>query len=360
MSGSASVLGGQVAQLDAASTAVLKSILEGGQGASVTTLAGGTTQIVSNDPISGTTDQILLQSQQNLVNPAAFPVAGLGTVTGANSFVATTIATRARLLDQPTLPPEQLQGILADVTKAILDSLNVKTSDSTVNIELTSGNGGGVPVPAVQVDKAAFIAAIQNSLEIVVPKSPGASLLIVTPGDSALQGTSSEVAIIGGGSAKELLAVNLSAMPDSKFVALENIESAVITGNGAVRVSGSGAAIVVGDGASQLFVGGSGNDTLIGGGGNDTLNGGAGTDVYGITGGAGSNVRIEGFTLGQDRIAFKLPGVTSFDQLLAAVTLVDYVNGNIVATFKDGSSVTLVGVTPDQLTLTLADYRFTI
>ncbi len=218
--------------------------------------------------------------------------------------------------------------------------------------------GGG---NSTEVSKVAFLAAVQNAMEIIIPKAAGANLQVVTPGTTSAQAQSSnEIAIIGNANQNQLLAVNLAPVADNKVVALENIESALLVGAGAVRVSGNKAATIAGDNADQVIVGGGGSDTLVGGGGNDTLNGGAGNDVYGITGGAGSNVRIEGFSVGQDSLAFKLPGVNSFEQLVAKVSVVNFVNGNIVATFADGSTVTLVGVTPDQLTASLASFKFTI
>lgn len=367
MSGNASLIGGQTGQLDQTTTTVLTNVLTGSQVTAVTTLAGGGTVITGRDSVSGAVDNVFIaptntQSQGGVNTPQPISVNNLGSVSGAATLVVTAPPAVIAAPIATTFTPTSLRDTSTQLADFIVADLRPPETGGVGGVAAGLGGttvaGGG----SSEVSRVAFQAAVQNAMEIIIPKAAGASLQVVTPGTSAAQTaqSSSEIAIIGNANREQLLAVNLAPVADDKIVALENIENALLIGNGAVRISGNQPAVVAGDNADQVIIGGGGSDTLVGGGGSDTLNGGAGNDVYGITGGAGSNLRIEGFSVGQDSLAFKLPGVTNFEQLVARVSVVNFVNGNIVATFADGSTVTLVGVTPDQLTASLAAFKFTI
>ncbi len=366
MSGNASLIGGQTGQLDQTTTTVLTNVLTGSQVTAVTTLAGGGTVITGVDSVSGAVDNVFIaptntQSQGGVNTPQPISVNNLGSVSGAATLVVTAPPAAIGLISS-SFNPLSLRDTSTQLADFIVADLPPPETGGVGGVSAGLGGttvaGGG----SSEVSKVAFLAAVQNAMEIIIPKAAGATLQVVTPGTSAAQTaqSSSEIAIIGNANQEQLLAVNLAPVADNKIVALENIENALLIGNGAVRISGNQPAVVAGDNADQVIIGGGGSDTLVGGGGSDTLNGGAGNDVYGITGGAGSNLRIEGFSVGQDSLAFKLPGVTNFEQLVARVSVVNFVNGNIVATFADGSTVTLVGVTPDQLTASLAAFKFTV
>ena len=160
-------------------------------------------------------------------------------------------------------------------------------------------------------------------------------------------GTGEEIRITGTGDDDELVALNINKVKDGNVVVVENLENVIVIGEGAVAVGGSADTALAGDTRDQDLTGGEGNDTLIGGGGNDTLTGGEGEDIFGVSG--PGNLTITDFNVAEDQLLFELDGVDSFTNLMDIVESAEVVDGNAVYTFVDGSSVTLVGVDPDDV-----------
>ena len=101
--------------------------------------------------------------------------------------------------------------------------------------------------------------------------------------------------------------------------------------------------------------------TLIGGGGRDTLTGGLGSDIFAV-GTKDAHIKVTDFTPGVDMLGFKLDGVTNLTDLSKLYTGFTYnagagtAAGDTVLNFGNDMSVTLVGVTPSQLTLDMLQF----
>lgn len=143
-----------------------------------------------------------------------------------------------------------------------------------------------------------------------------------------------------------------------------NTVDATATDQGVVVYGGSG---------TDHLMGGEGYDTLLGGGGSDTLAGGAGNDLLSLGGGdgaqdtvviadGGGDDTLMGFEAPQDNgdgtfapgDLLDVGGLTDADGYPVNVhdVVISTVNGHAVLAFPDGTSVTMIGVTPpatDQL-----------
>ncbi|MEL6374270.1 MAG: right-handed parallel beta-helix repeat-containing protein [Pseudomonadota bacterium] len=119
-----------------------------------------------------------------------------------------------------------------------------------------------------------------------------------------------------------------------------------------------------GDAGDDRLIGGSGNDTLNGGSGDDALEGGSGTDY--LTGGAGADTMtgnsgsdrfifeagsghdtVLDFGNGNDRLDLRSYDFEAFTDVLAEAST--HEEGDVVLNFAPGDSVTLKGVTLDDL-----------
>lgn len=99
-----------------------------------------------------------------------------------------------------------------------------------------------------------------------------------------------------------------------------------------------------GKGTDRLY-GGAGADMLTGGSGNDVMNGQGGPDTFVFNEGDGDD-RIVGFSRNQDTLLLSEDLVSIFapdDDIAGYMGTV--VNGNLVLTFENAGSVTLLGVT---------------
>jgi Ca2+-binding RTX toxin-like protein len=163
-----------------------------------------------------------------------------------------------------------------------------------------------------------------------------------------------QVVFNGDGDSNELMTFLMSQLNSDKSVlTIKDVKAALIVGNGTVVVNDSANTIVSGDAGNQKITGGTGADTLVGGGGMDTLTGGSGNDVFGFN--ALGNLTITDFNVAQDKLAFVLPGsnnMVGFDQLFTGLT----VEGNNTVANFGSSSITFVGVNPDDLTLALLQF----
>jgi len=107
---------------------------------------------------------------------------------------------------------------------------------------------------------------------------------------------------------------------------------------------------LTGSGEADLIDGGAGDDNLLGGAGNDNLIGGAGNDIFTFADGCGQD-GIFDFAAGaesDDVLDITAFGFADFSAIMAATT---NVNGDAVIALDADDSITLVGVTPDQLHL---------
>ncbi|OMG63056.1 hypothetical protein AUR61_014865 [Stutzerimonas balearica] len=154
--------------------------------------------------------------------------------------------------------------------------LDQRSADSTLwinKIELTSSAGAGTPASPIVIDGAA-----NNSSSSYT------------------------------GDKLEALVIDASQLPSGSTLELQNVDFAVVLGDGVIVRGGNGANVVYGgDGAQNIVLGadddvlygGAGNDTvgseggadqLFGNSGNDTMFGGAGSDL--LHGGADTDVAV--------------------------------------------------------------------
>ena len=152
----------------------------------------------------------------------------------------------------------------------------------------------------------------------------------------------------------QAFAVNLFHATDA--VVLKGVEYALVANAGTIKVEDSSPIRLVGDLAAQDITGGGGNDTLVGGGGNDTLTGGLGNDVFGFS--ALGHVTIKDFDVAHDTAAFSFAGLTNIQQLAGLVTSVDNAPSGVTFHFGHDASITLVGVSADQITSDLIKFTF--
>lgn len=163
-----------------------------------------------------------------------------------------------------------------------------------------------------------------------------------------------DVTIKGSGSGNEVTALNMNQAGGD--VIIEGLDKVIVVGSGTVIVGDDTDTIIAGDLRDQTIVGGGGNDTIIGGAGNDTITGGLGDDVFGFVGGANTHTTITDFSAG-DSIFIDIEGVSNIADLKAMLVSVNSSGGNLTATFTDGSSITLIGVSADDITADLFTFN---
>ncbi len=172
-----------------------------------------------------------------------------------------------------------------------------------------------------------FLNALENIETLVVNKvtlTSATTTASTTP--ITITGTANTIATTGGAQVPvEALVIDASALPAGTILNLENVEFAVIVGEGITVRGGNGANIFfAGAGTQNILLGAdddelyagdgddtvgsaggndkvfgeSGNDTVFGGEGNDTLHGGSGNDVATYTGNRAEYTitRDEGYT----------------------------------------------------------------
>lgn len=126
-----------------------------------------------------------------------------------------------------------------------------------------------------------------------------------------------------------------------------NAPTIAAVGGPVTVIAGSSDTFIFSDKSDQMLVGGGGNDTLVGGGGRDTLTGGAGNDVFIFN--AVGHYTVTDFNAAADKLAFQLPGVTTAGSLTPWITSTANVNGAAVLNFGSTASITLVGMSVDQV-----------
>ena len=148
-------------------------------------------------------------------------------------------------------------------------------------------------------------------------------------------------------------------------VTLNGAAGALIVGNGSLVIEGDIGATVIGDAGNQIITGGLGADTIIGGAGEDTIFGGQ-SDTFGF----GQEIGQTTLELGTVEGDFLAADIT-FDFSTMGFGSVDILNSNIgqvlgmetwgtaeertTYVFNDGRTVTLVGVTADEVLAEMVD-----
>jgi len=179
----------------------------------------------------------------------------------------------------------------------------------------------------------------------------------VPNGAAAAVGASTEAIFDAAGTGAEtVFAFNMANLSDINTLVLRNVNNAAIVGSGQVRVDGTTGAVLTSDSASQSLTGGDGNDTLIGGGGSDTLTGGAGSDVFGFDFAHLGNYTVTDFNLASDKIAIDMANVTDIGALLGAMRAVQETSSGVTFYFDGNVSVTLVGISAEQLTASMVQF----
>lgn len=118
-------------------------------------------------------------------------------------------------------------------------------------------------------------------------------------------------------------------------------------GNSTVVASNNNGVLIATDKGNNLVMGGSGSDTIFASGGRDTLAGGAGNDLFIFN--AVGHYTLTDFNPSTDKLAFNLPNVTNAGGLTPWITSTANVNGNAVLSFGTEASITVVGISVDQL-----------
>jgi Ca2+-binding RTX toxin-like protein len=267
------------------------------------------------------------------------------------------------------------QGVLVESNATVTGTFVVGTSNSAVDLPahvgLTSEGLATVVTPqeantyllgliaqalpsdstnsAVIAERASLTTAVNQLLKANLNTTSAVNVVNVTDSTTT---TGNDIHITSNNTS-DILAINMTAVHNGNTLVLGNVSSAVIIGSGAVQVSGTTSAIVIGDSGNQLITGGTGSDTLVGGGGSDTLVGGTGNDTYGFNAAGQYTVKSAGAS---DSLQFNIPNITNIDQLAALVTNVVVQNNNTTYSFVGGSTITLVGITPDQVTANLIHF----
>ncbi|OYU31999.1 MAG: hypothetical protein CFE39_05395 [Comamonadaceae bacterium PBBC2] len=158
----------------------------------------------------------------------------------------------------------------------------------------------------------------------------------------------------GGSSSTELVAVVMSSVAAGKTLVLSGVEGALLVGAGTARIDGFKGAYISGDQANQKIIGGAGRDTILGGGGTDTITGGSGADVFGFSKLSG-NMIITDFQVGVDKLGFG-GTITSVSDLAPKFTGLTQNADGVTLSFGSDASITLVGVSVEQLSLDMLKF----
>lgn len=181
----------------------------------------------------------------------------------------------------------------------------------------------------------------------LIDESTGSSLAQTDgPNDVVFQGTN----------ASELLAFVMSQVDSGKTLVLKDVQGALLVGSGSVRIDDENGTLVFGDLGNQDITGGTGADTLVGGGGADTLTGGGDSDVFGVNYAFGS-LTFTDFDVANDKLAFLFAGVDSWDDIAPYFTGLTQDDTGVTAHFGNYTSITFVGVTPEELTIDILTFN---
>ncbi len=163
-------------------------------------------------------------------------------------------------------------------------------------------------------------------------------------GNDSLSGGDGSDSLYGGGGDDAVFDVSgdnsISGGIGSDFLFTGDGSDALDGGTGDDLIfAGGGDDSVAGGEGNDSVSGGAGEDSIFGGAGDDSLSGGDDADVFFFEGGFGSDT-VQDFAPGEDTIDLSVLG-TSFVEINSNV---EYVDGNGVISFPDGSTLTLDGV----------------
>jgi serralysin len=177
-------------------------------------------------------------------------------------------------------------------------------------------------------------------------------------GNILVAGSTQAATLAGGGSGDLLVAGNgnnvLSAGAGAETLFGGNGHALIAAGSGSDLVvlgggtdtvfGGSGQSAIFAGRGSALVVGGAGSLFLQAGTGQSTVFAGSGPEIYGFTAGgnAGGGMTINGFTLGQDRVALQGYGANATTAALGSAAVR---NGSTTITLADNTQITFSQVT---------------
>jgi len=324
------------------------------------------------DSITGGIDSnaTLSQTTQDILNAVINDITGTDTVVSVVSVDGTQVVSGIDANDN-------YQGVIVESTAPVTGTVIIGTSNNDVilpaHVGLTSQGlatavtadvantylldliAAALPSTSTNPDVIELRQSLTTAVNQILSANPNttSAVNVINVIDSTTVGSAPQNIVINSNNASDILAINMSGVRDGNILVLGDVSSAVIVGSGTVQVSGTTPAIVIGDSSNQMITGGTGSDTLVGGGGSDTLVGGTGNNTFGFNAAGEYTVRNLG---AGDSIQFNIHGVDNFAKLATLVTGSTTENGNITYTFVGGSTITLVGITPDQVTANLIHF----
>jgi len=239
--------------------------------------------------------------------------------------------------------PSPFGTVVADLTNK---------ASQAYGTDVTPGNGtngiltGLKLIQSGQIGDPSLITGNYNTT-ILYTGGASANTIVGGTGNSLLSldhiGTGGNINIVAGSGQDSVIGGANSPIVQS--------DAGLIMGTGNVTiVAGSGNSTLGGDKGNQAIVGGIGNDYLIGGGGRDTLTGGAGKDVFIFD--AVGHYTVTDFQVGVDTLGFtslSAFGINSLHDILSKITSATNNGGNAEIKFGTESSITLIGVSVQQL-----------
>ena len=249
----------------------------------------------------------------------------------------------------PSTPEGQQQLSLTNAVDDLLGSLG-GGKDISVRLIDFLGKGSVSPQSALLTTTAGADMLAINAVNTLVLEGSFAP-------QAAGVATNEILFDAGATKGKQVFVLNLTKVGTDKTVVVKNVEAVLVGGAGNLRVDGTTGVRVNSDNIAQKITGGGGNDTLVGGG-NDTLTGGVGADIFGFSSAAKGKFTITDFNKSMDQIGLKLTGVTTFEQLKAAVTGASFENGATTYNLGPDISITLVGIGYNEISDDMIKFTF--
>jgi parallel beta-helix repeat protein len=219
---------------------------------------------------------------------------------------------------------------------------------------------------------------VGNNLNDSITGTSGANQIYGGDGNDTIDGNGGADTLAGGsGDDVYIVPNNLAKIVEAPnggndtiiakgdYVLPANVENLIINSTVTNGWKGTGNELnnqITGNAGNNLIDGAAGNDTINGGAGNDTIIGGAGDDR--LTGGPGADVFRFGPQSGHDVITdFGAGGekdvidISAFKSAGIAASLHD-VGSDLLISFTNGDSITLLGVHANQLVATSVGWVF--
>jgi len=192
----------------------------------------------------------------------------------------------------------------------------------------------------------------------------GVNVVYAGAGNDTVVASSGNDTILGG-SGNNVIGLNhtgshydvLSNTGSNSVIFSSNASTIFAAGGNSTVVSSNNNGVVIGtDKGNNLVIAGSGADTIFASGGRDTLTGGAGNDLFIFN--AVGHYTLTDFNPSGDKLMFNLPNVTNAGGLTPWITSTANVNGNAVLSFGTEASITVVGISVDNLLALLNNANF--